>query len=127
MIVDYDPLPAVVDPEAAVESDAPVVFEAQGSNIANAMGTGPVEGVLDDADVVISVRIVNQRVAPVPMEPAGIVVEFPASPTAGSRSGPRPRDRTVFATSCTAKLGLEPEVVRGATRRSAADSARKRV
>ena len=55
VIVDYDPLPAVVDPEAAIEPDAPVVFEAQGSNIANGMGTGPVEGVLDDADVVVSV------------------------------------------------------------------------
>jgi aerobic carbon-monoxide dehydrogenase large subunit len=55
VIVDYDPLPAVVDPEAAIEPDAFVVFDAQGSNIANAMGTGPVEGVLDDADVVVSV------------------------------------------------------------------------
>ena len=34
------------------------------------MGTGPIEGVLDDADVVVTSRIVNQRVAPVPMEPA---------------------------------------------------------
>src|SRR5579862_5228281 len=70
VIVDYDPLPAVVDPEAAIEAGSFVVFDEQGSNIANGMGTGPVEGVLDDADVVVSARIVNQRVAPVPMEPA---------------------------------------------------------
>src|SRR4051794_10515958 len=31
VIVDYDPLPAVVDMEAALEAGAPVVFEAQGS------------------------------------------------------------------------------------------------
>ena len=82
VIVDYDPLPVVVDPEAAILPDAPVVFEAQGSNVANGMGTGPVEGVLDDADVVVSVRIVNQRVAPVPMEPAGIVA-IPGEPEGG--------------------------------------------
>src|SRR5579862_3366016 len=82
VIVDYDPLPVVVDPEAAILPDAPIVFEAQGSNVANGMGTGPVEGVLDDADVVISARIVNQRVAPVPMEPAGIVA-IPGEPAGG--------------------------------------------
>ena len=61
VIVDYDPLPAVVDIEAALEPDAPIVHEEHGSNVANAMGTGPVEGILDDADVVVSQRIVNQR------------------------------------------------------------------
>src|SRR4029077_12899477 len=82
VIVDYDPLPAVVGAEAALERDASVVFDAQGSNLANGMGTGPVEGVLDDADAVVSARIVNQRVAPVPMEPAGIVV-VPGEPAGG--------------------------------------------
>ena len=82
VIVDYDPLPAVVDIEAALDADAPVVHEAHGSNVANAMGTGPVEGVLDDADVVVSQRIVNQRVAPVPMEPNGIVA-VPGEPGGG--------------------------------------------
>ena len=102
VIVDYDPLPAVADMEAALEPDAPVVHEEQGSNVANAMGTGPVEGVLDDADVVVTQRIVNQRVAPVPMEPDGIVA-VPGEPAggmtfwvvdAGSARGPRrARDR----------------------------------
>ena len=82
VIVDYDPLPVVVDMEAAIEPGAPVVFEAQGSNVANGMGTGPIEGVLDDADVVVTSRIVNQRVAPVPMEPGGIVV-LPGEPEGG--------------------------------------------
>jgi len=73
VIVDYDQLPAIASIDAAVADGAVVVHEAQGSNVANAMGTGPVEGVLDDADVVVRQRIVNQRVAPVPMEPGGIV------------------------------------------------------
>ena len=74
VIVDYDELPVVASMQAALADGAVVVHEAHGSNVANAMGTGPVEGVLDDADVVVQQRIVNQRVAPVPMEVGGIVV-----------------------------------------------------
>jgi carbon-monoxide dehydrogenase large subunit len=83
VIVDYDELPAIATLDAALAEGAPVIHEAQGSNIANAMGTGPVEGVLDDADVVVKQRIVNQRVAPVPMEPGGIVV-VPGEPAGGA-------------------------------------------
>ncbi|MGZ6928160.1 MAG: xanthine dehydrogenase family protein molybdopterin-binding subunit [Acidimicrobiia bacterium] len=75
VIVDYDPLPAVVDPETALRDDAPVLFEEHGSNLAFAFDFGAVPGVLDDAEVVIEQRIVNQRVAAVPMEPNGIVVQ----------------------------------------------------
>lgn len=73
VIVDYDDLPAVASVAAALAEGAPLVHEAQGTNVVNAMGTGPVEGILDDAEVVVRERIVNQRVAPVPMEPAGII------------------------------------------------------
>jgi carbon-monoxide dehydrogenase large subunit len=111
VIVDYDELPAISSIEAAIADGAPVLHDAQGSNVANAMGTGPVEGVLDDADVVIRQRIVNQRVAPVPMEPGGIVA-VPGDP-AGSLSicvssqGPHGvRDEIAMS------LGLDPGVVR---------------
>src|SRR5262249_22334474 len=82
LIVDYDELPVVASVEDAVADGAAVVHEAQGSNVANAMGTGPVEGVLDDADLVVRERIVNQRVAAVPMEPGGIVA-VPGEPAGG--------------------------------------------
>ena len=113
VIVDYDPLPAVVDPEAAIEPDAFVVFDEQGSNVANAMGTGPVEGVLDGADVVVSVRIVNQRVAPVPMEPAGIVV-VPGEPAGGFTFFAATQGPHGVRDELAAKLGLEKGNVRGA-------------
>ena len=113
VIVDYDPLPAVVDPEAAIGPDAFVVFEAQGSNVANGMGTGPVEGVLDDADVVVSQRIVNQRVAPVPMEPAGIVV-VPGEPEGGFTFYAATQGPHGVRDELAAKLGLDPANVRGA-------------
>jgi aerobic carbon-monoxide dehydrogenase large subunit len=113
VIVDYDPLPAVVDPEAAILPDSPVVFDAQGSNIANGMGTGPVEGVLDDADVVITARIVNQRVAPVPMEPAGIVA-VPGEPAGGFTFYAATQGPHGVRDELAGKLGLSPDVVRGA-------------
>ena len=113
VIVDYDPLPVVVDPEAAILPDAPVVFEAQGSNVANGMGTGPVEGLLDDADVVVSARIVNQRVAPVPMEPAGVVV-IPGVPDGGLTFYATTQGPHGVRDELAAKLGLDPENVRGA-------------
>jgi aerobic carbon-monoxide dehydrogenase large subunit len=113
VIVDYDPLPAVVDPEAAIGPDAFVVFEAQGSNVANGMGTGPVDGVLDDADVVVSQRIVNQRVAPVPMEPAGIVV-VPGEPEGGFTFYAATQGPHGVRDELAAKLGLDPANVRGA-------------
>jgi carbon-monoxide dehydrogenase large subunit len=114
VIVDYDDLPAVATIEAALTDGAPLVHEAQGSNVANGMGTGPVEGVLDDAEVVVRQRIVNQRVAPVPMEPAGIVA-VPGEADGGlsiwvSSQGPHGvRDELAMV------LGLDPANVRART------------
>ncbi|MDQ1381558.1 MAG: aerobic carbon-monoxide dehydrogenase large subunit, partial [Actinomycetota bacterium] len=107
VIVDYDELPAVATIAAALADDAPVIHADQGSNVANAMGTGPVEGVLDDAELVVRELIVNQRVAPVPMEPGGIVA-VPGTPAGGmsiwaSTQGPHGvRDEIAML------LGLDP-------------------
>ncbi len=75
VIVDYDPLPTVVDAEAALADDAPLVFPEHGSNLAIEFNFGEDPSILDDADVVVTGRFLNQRLAPVPMEPNGIVVE----------------------------------------------------
>ncbi len=84
VVVDYEPLPAVIDVEAAIADGAPVVHDGNpAGNVAMSaqmMGMGaPVEGILDDADVVVECRFVNQRVAGVPMEANGIL----AVPEAG--------------------------------------------
>jgi aerobic carbon-monoxide dehydrogenase large subunit len=75
VIVDYDPLPVVVDTEAALADDAPMVFPEHGSNLAIAFEFGEDPTIFDDADLVVEGRFVNQRVAPVPMEPNGVLVE----------------------------------------------------
>jgi carbon-monoxide dehydrogenase large subunit len=73
-IVEYDPLPAAIDPEAAVTAGAPMQFEAIGSNIAAAIKPRSDDDVLADADVVVRARIENQRIAVMPMEGNAIAV-----------------------------------------------------
>jgi carbon-monoxide dehydrogenase large subunit len=74
VIVDYEPLPVVLDAEAALADGAPLLFEEHGSNLAIAFEFGDDPDLLADAEVVVRQRIDNQRVAAVPMEPNGIVV-----------------------------------------------------
>ncbi|MDQ1468237.1 MAG: aerobic carbon-monoxide dehydrogenase large subunit, partial [Actinomycetota bacterium] len=47
VIVDYDPLPVVIDVEAALAADAPVVFPEHGSNLAFEMNFGADPTVFD--------------------------------------------------------------------------------
>jgi carbon-monoxide dehydrogenase large subunit len=66
--VDYDPLPAVVDPEAALADGAPRQFEELDSNLAAGFRDPEDVHPLEGADVVVRARIVNQRLAVAPME-----------------------------------------------------------
>ena len=61
VIVDFDPLPTVIDPEAALAEDAPLVFPEHGSNLAIEFNFGEDPTVLDEADVTVAGRFVNQR------------------------------------------------------------------
>ena len=73
--VDYDALPAVVDPEAALEPGAELQFPELGTNLV--IGSREPDGVdpLDGAEVVVRARMENQRVAVVPMEGNAIVAD----------------------------------------------------
>ena len=119
VIVDYDPLPAVVDPEAALAEDAPLLFPEHGSNLAIEFNFGEDPTILDDADVVVEGRFVNQRLAPVPMEPNGILVEPTA--TTGSLCTSRRRTRTASRDPLAGVVGLE----RGAGPRDRAGGRRR--
>jgi carbon-monoxide dehydrogenase large subunit len=74
VIIDYDPLPTVVDPEAALADGAPLLFPDHGSNVAIEFNFGVDPDLLADAEVVVHGRFLNQRIAAVPMEPNGILV-----------------------------------------------------
>ena len=71
VVVDYEPLPVVVDPLAAATPGAPVLFPEHGSNVVHVQEAEPVTGLFDDADVVVSARFVNQRLSAVPLEVNG--------------------------------------------------------
>ncbi len=71
--VDYEPLPAVVDPEKALEPGAPAQFDGR-DNLAAGQRTDPAEDALADAEVVVRARMVNQRLAVMPMEGNAIAV-----------------------------------------------------
>jgi aerobic carbon-monoxide dehydrogenase large subunit len=72
--IDYDPLPAVADPEAALEAGAPLLYEEFGTNLAHRLAKtgGNVQEAFSRPDVrIVKGRIVNPRVLPVPMETRG--------------------------------------------------------
>jgi len=68
VIVDYDPLEAVVDPATAASTEHPLFPEAD-SQIVMAIDDRSMAADLSGCEVVVEQRIVNQRVAPCPIEP----------------------------------------------------------
>jgi aerobic carbon-monoxide dehydrogenase large subunit len=76
--IDFDPLDVVVDAEAAAHPASPVVHEEFGDNIAyvHRAGLGDVDQAFAQADRVISQKMVNQRLAPVSIEPRGVLASY---------------------------------------------------
>jgi aerobic carbon-monoxide dehydrogenase large subunit len=74
VVVDYEPLPAATDMESALAPDAPMQFEAVGSNVIMGAREPDDFDALAGAEVVVRGRFENQRVAVVPMEGAAIAV-----------------------------------------------------
>jgi carbon-monoxide dehydrogenase large subunit len=76
--VSYDRLPAVVDPEAALDEDAPTVHDVAPDNVAFRWDTGDeaaADAALAEADTVVDVAFTINRVAPTAMEPRSAVAE----------------------------------------------------
>ncbi|MXZ70889.1 MAG: molybdopterin-dependent oxidoreductase [Acidobacteria bacterium] len=86
--VDYEPLPAVVDPEAAMTGEPAVLHADFPNNVCVGpmpTGTGVRRGAVDDsaieqafagADVTVSQRMVNHRLAPTSIEARGVVAWY---------------------------------------------------
>ena len=74
-VVDLEPLPAVIDPEAALAPDAPLLHEHLGSNLIGEMSVhkGDVERALAEAPHRLSRRFYHHRYAAMPMECRGVV------------------------------------------------------
>ncbi|HEX2084842.1 MAG TPA: xanthine dehydrogenase family protein molybdopterin-binding subunit, partial [Solirubrobacteraceae bacterium] len=78
VVVEYEPLPAVIDPEKALEDGSPLVHEEYGSNkvFEWSLPGGDIEAALAESDVVIERRIVNHRTAGAAIEPRAVVAEY---------------------------------------------------
>jgi carbon-monoxide dehydrogenase large subunit len=80
--VEYEPLPFVVDAEAALGTDAPVLHEDFPGNQAFQWHLGAtteaVDAALAQAEVVLRLRLENQRVAAAPTECRGALADYDA-------------------------------------------------
>ena len=77
--VDYEPLPAVVDPEKALAAGSPRIHEKLGDNVAFVakLEGGDWKSVEADKSLkVIKQRMINQRLAPVSMETRGVIASY---------------------------------------------------
>ncbi|HEY5155560.1 MAG TPA: molybdopterin cofactor-binding domain-containing protein [Acidimicrobiales bacterium] len=111
IVVDYDPLPAVVTAAASLAPDAPILFPEHGSNVCFATDLGEDVDALAGADVVAEVTMVSQRLAGAPMENNGIVA-VPGEPDGGvtcwiSHQAPHGAHEAIVA-----ELGLTHDQVR---------------
>jgi carbon-monoxide dehydrogenase large subunit len=89
VIVDYEELPVIVDPDDALD-DFTLLFPDAGTNVALAFdftteravqadlrsSEAPFGGLFDGCDVVVELAIRNPRVAPCPMEPRAAAARF---------------------------------------------------
>ena len=100
--VDYAPLPAVVDTRAAAEPDAPTVVQGAPDNIACEIRHGDpaaAAAAFDRAAHVVTLDLVNQRVAACPIEPRSTLATFE-----------RASGRLTLRVSCQTPTGLRDEL-----------------
>ena len=75
--VDYEPLPAVMDLDAALDAKSPKTHSGAPDNLCWDLTYIPEDPeAMKGADVVVKQRILQQRLAPTPMEPRGVLAEY---------------------------------------------------
>ena len=101
--VEYEPLPALPTPEAAVADGAPVLFpDIEGNrSFTRTLRTGDAARALASSARVVSLRVVQQRLAGVAMEPRSVLADF----------DPSTEELTLWV-SCQAPFRIRAEVAR---------------
>jgi carbon-monoxide dehydrogenase large subunit len=108
VIVDYDPLPVVLDLDESFRNEV-IVHEEAGTNVVLTFAESSTEDIFKDCEVVVELTIENQRVAPAPMEVracASVWDGIRLTQWACSQGAHGARDGIAEA------LGLEPSAVR---------------
>ncbi len=108
-MVDYDPLPVVIDPHESLK-DETLLFPEAGTNVAaHTQPAAHAEDLFDGCDVVVSDTLVSQRMAPCPLEPRSIAATFEDGKLTAWLCTQAPHaDRDAIA----GVLGLEPHQIR---------------
>ena len=77
IVVDYEELPVVTDVEEAAKG-GPVIHDAWTDNIAYRLtsGEGDIDAAFSAADRVVKQRVLHQRLAPIAMEPRGVLARY---------------------------------------------------
>ncbi len=111
VVVDYEPLPALVDPEEAANSSN-LVHENLGSNVvlSRRFMFGDVEKVFAEADTVVKEKFYFDRYAAAPIETCGVI----AVPGKDGSLTVYDNQQTpqLFKKSIAQSLGLQPEKLR---------------
>ncbi|HEY2932004.1 MAG TPA: glyceraldehyde dehydrogenase subunit alpha [Acidobacteriota bacterium] len=78
VVVDYEPLAAVVDPIKAASPESKPIHDEFSDNIAYTwtLSGGDVKQAFKDADRIIKQRMEHQRLIPVAMEPRGVIARY---------------------------------------------------
>src|SRR5437016_2314796 len=78
LVVRYEPLPAVVDPERALDADAPVLHDAVGSNLAchRRLVYGDPDRAFAEAEVVLAERFRYPKYSSTPIETYGVIARW---------------------------------------------------
>ncbi len=76
--VEYEPLPAVVDPEGSIRSEAPRLFESLESNVLwhDSFNYGEVDQAFSEADHIFKDRFTIQRYTSTPLETFGCIASY---------------------------------------------------
>jgi carbon-monoxide dehydrogenase large subunit len=110
VVVSYDRLPVVTDPEAALAEGSPLVHPSLGTNKVHEWSLGgDVEAALEQAEVVIERRFVNHRIAGAPIEPRGVIADYRAGELTLYSSTQVPHFVRLFL---GLQLGISEEAVR---------------
>ncbi|HEV8296732.1 MAG TPA: xanthine dehydrogenase family protein molybdopterin-binding subunit [Acidimicrobiales bacterium] len=67
VVAEYEPLPVLLEMKASAAGDI-LLFPDVGTNVAASLDLPPVEGLFDGADEVVTLTMINRRMAPAPME-----------------------------------------------------------
>ena len=111
VLVEYEPLPVVVDIETALEDGADLVHADLGTNKCHewSLGGGDLDAGFAQADVIVERRVVNHRTAGAAIEPRGVLADYRAGSLTLTSSTQVPHFLRLFL---ALQLGISEERVR---------------